>query len=141
VTSSLAILERSFRPIDVPTVFRSIGRVPFAGVYLQIKRNQIVYIGASIDVYRRLYMHGWKQRRSRVRRTANADRKSFDRAVWLPLPSSMLPFYEGALIRALTPKQNLDIPQTRCVHDAEILYSLGLHSDLTTDDIAWQEVA
>lgn len=135
MTSQLEILERSFRRIGFPESPGTIHDMPFSGVYLLTKARDIVYVGASKNIRRRLYAHGWKQRRRTSR-----DRE-FESAMWLALPRKVLPDYEGALLRALKPKLNWLIPQTRGSCDHEILYGLGLRETLSDKWIDWQEVA
>ncbi len=116
--SAVDILSRVMQPAPTPTE-----RPRFVGVYLLLKGEEIVYVGQSTDVEMRLLAH----RSSRVR---SADRRrwirlSFDRAIWLPLSAEDLSAYEGALIRALTPKYNRTAPVHRG-RDNEILSILGL---------------
>lgn len=92
-----------------------------AGVYLLLDGNDVIYVGSSSNVPERVCFH--------------AGRREFDRSLWLPLPVAVLPFYEGALIRAFKPRDNLTCPASE-EHDAEILDGLGL-GHLTTD--GWRE--
>jgi hypothetical protein len=120
--SALTILERTFRPIDVPI---SIPRVaPRAGVYLLIDLGSIVYVGSSGHIEHRLHSHAVTQR-------TRSESKSFDRALWIPLPVVVHRDYEGAFIRALCPRDCLKAPRHRG-NDAEILDGFGL-SHLSTD--------
>jgi hypothetical protein len=136
MTSPLAILSRTFRPIDLPT------RVPktcatcgtaVVGLYLLVSSDEIVYVGSSIDVATRLYVHVTE--RTRMERDNWQWGKRFDRALYLPLPGAVLPHYEGALIRALAPPANGRPPRDRG-HDAEILHGLGLRDELRDAEIA-----
>ena len=144
MTNALAILERSFRPIALAS---SLGRGrhgrqpkrPYIGVYLLIRERQIVYIGSSVWMPERIWSHCDGRRKLEAGTTTHG--KRFDRAMCLPLPASVIRFYEGALIRALVPEYTKDLRVGSPGYDAEILYGLGLRDELTTDDIAWQEVA
>lgn len=136
MTSPLAVLERTFRPIDPPlrpvTGCRDCG-VVLAGVYLLVKRDEIVYIGSTADILRRLYAHV-SDRRRRQRFS-----KRFDRVLWLELPAAVIAHYEGALVRALRPPGNSVVHVRKFdAHDAEILYGLGLRDELAIDEIAWE---
>jgi len=131
VTSPLAILERTFRPIDLPARPPEICdrcNPPRAGVYLLVATPAaIVYVGSSGDVESRLWSH--------VRETEIG----FDRALWLALPAKVLPHYEGALIRALAPRLNRVAPKY-LGYDNEILDGFGLptHDDPHANALAWQ---
>lgn len=131
MTSPLSILERSFRPLTMPVMADDNPGVMF-GVYLLIDRTDVVYVGCDDNIANRLFWH------------TRGDMR-FDRALWMPLPRRVHVHYRSALVRALSPRHMAQyLEQYRMCdrnHDAEILYGLGLRDDLTTDDIAWQEVA
>lgn len=122
--SALAALEQHFRPIGIPKGYASFYDEALSGIYLLIRNDEIVYVGASKNMQRRIYVHGIRPRRLR-----------FNRAMCLPLPTRVLPFYEGALLRELAPRYNKSIPASRRAHDAEILYGFGLRETLTEDQI------
>lgn len=143
MTSPLTILERSFRSIALPAPRGSHGnrvpKRPYIGVYLLVRDEQIIYVGSSVWVPDRLWYH-CDGRRKLASGLPTIGGKRFDRALCLPLPESCIRSYENALIRELRPESNKRIPE-RSDQDAAILFWLGLRPDLTTDDIAWQEVA
>ena len=129
VSSPLNILARTFRPVDLPRrVQAGCSRCGSAlvGVYLLIAREEVTYVGTSTDIIHRLYGQLLDRRRRR---------KRFDRALWLPLPASVLSHYRGALIRALRPKHNGKAPRSHG-YDAEILWGLGLKDELSDEEIA-----
>lgn len=130
MTSALAILEGTFRAIELP---QHTPRVDpqLCGVYLLLLVDEIVYVGSSIDVLSRLWTHRIDAKATSRRTLA----KQFDRAAWLPIPRSVMHHYEGALIRALRPKHNLGGSPMGYGFDAEILYGLGLRDELTAADI------
>jgi len=114
--TTLEILERSFRSIEPPTSSpRCLAR---ADIYLLIDSDEVVYVGSSHDVDRRLYAHVVTQR-------SRADAKRFDRALWLALPVAVHPHYEGAFVRALCPIGNRTCPAHQG-HDSEILDGFGI---------------
>jgi hypothetical protein len=127
MNSPLDILARTFRAIDLPDgapqTCATCGTA-LVGVYLLVENDEIVYIGSSIDIARRLYGHG-----------LHVQTRPFDRALWLPLPARMLRHYEGALIRALRPRYNGRAPASHG-YDAEILWGLGLKAELSEEEIA-----
>ncbi len=140
--SALSILERSFRPIEVPSrpyVGCQRCGTAVSGVYLLIDGDEVVYVGSSTDIISRIYKHDAGRRREQRDEEWRFGKK-FDRVICLSVPLAVHPAYEGALIRALKPRYSAKCP-VDSAHDAEILYGLGLRSDLTTDDIDWQEVA
>ena len=122
--SALAILERSFRPLQIPDRVSRTSRVdPVSGIYLLVD-TEIVYVGSSADVIYRVWCH---HRASKREQAWSID---FDYALWYPLPSSVLYHYEGAFIRALRPECNLSAPR-HDGYDNEILEGFGLppHAD------------
>lgn len=95
---------------------------PHSGVYLLVgDSDEVIYVGASIDVLARIDQHYFD--------------KDFDHALWVPLPASVLPHYEGAFIRHLQPKLNQTAPADRG-YDKEILFGFGLLDELLESDIA-----
>ena len=129
--TDLEILERSFRPLELPergygTTCAKCG-TEICGVYILVDEDEIVYVGSSVNIHRRVY--------------AQKREKSFERALFLALPRKVIRRYEAALIRGLSPEDNVVIPGIDDAYDAEILYGLGLRDTLTEDDIVWQEVA
>lgn len=141
--SPLEILERSFRPIEIPSRMyvgcKKCGTA-LSGVYLLINKDEIVYCGSSIDISTRIYDHDVERRRGKKRNGGYKHAKNFDRVLCLALPPAVLLFYEGALTRALRPRYTKKCP-TDSAYDAEILYGLGLRDTLTDDDIAAAEAA
>lgn len=133
MTSALTILERTFRPLDLPRHARNgcaTCGTAMIGVYLLVDGDDISYVGSSTDILRRLYDHGlYRQTRP------------FDRALYLSLPRLVIPHYEGALIRALRPRTNGRTAPRDRGHDAEILFGLGLRDALPADELAVEEVA
>lgn len=124
--SPLEILERRFLPFDFGA-----RRTRLSGVYLLVDGDEIVYVGASVDVHRRLRDH----------RAYDPDDlvnfKKFDRALVMRTRPSSLEFVEAALIRALKPKRNLKC-DTFSHRDNAVLARLGLpkHRDASEND--WQ---
>lgn len=102
--------------------------VTICGVYVLVDKDEIVYIGSSVDIRKRVYAH----RRERA----------FNRALSMSLPRNIMHVYEAALIRCLRPAGNMLVPGIGDLFDAEILYGLGLRDTLTEDDIVrWEDVA
>lgn len=122
---ALEILSRSFRSIEVP--IHAPRRSVRAGIYLLVDLGEIVYVGSSRDVDARLYQHAVEQR--------SVGAKSFDSALWIDLPVSVHPHYEGAFIRALCPRDSHRSPK-HLGHDAEILDGFDL-SHLASN--RWEE--
>ncbi len=124
--AALEILQRTFRPIAVPTSLPQVCTMcspSRSGVYLLVHRSKIVYVGSSSDVEARLYAHRGLNR-------SGVDHKVFTTALCMRLPERVLGHYEGALIRALRPRYNRNVPKY-AGHDNEILDGLGLpqHDD------------
>lgn len=113
--SPLEILSRTFKPIEISAKARTGPKL--SGLYMLVLADEIIYVGASADLMSRLYDQ-------RSCRSAYQSRR-FDFALWMSLPVKVLPFYEGALIRCLRPRDNRMAPQSRR-HDLEILDGLGL---------------
>lgn len=127
MTPALAILERSFRSIEVPRLPPRDQR-SVAGVYLLVGADLIVYVGASRDVAARLYQHA-----------TGEFAETFDRALHYPLPAKVHPHYEGAFIRALCPRHNRIAPKHHG-YDNEILtgFDLPPHDDEHAVAHSWQ---
>lgn len=123
MTSALAILERSFQPIAVQRRSPINGEVRICGVYALIWKDVITYIGASSNIRYRIWQH-WTERRNFGRRKTLT--KTFNRAIWHPLPCESHPAYEGALIRFLNPSHNIQIPSSDRKQDNEIIREFGL---------------
>lgn len=114
--SVLAILERSFRLLDLPA--RASPGCPncgtaCCGIYLLVEREEVVYVGSSVDICNRLYHH-------------KREHKEFDRVLWYPLPSKVLRIYEGAFMRYLNPRDNIATPPKGDRFDLEIIDGFGL---------------
>ena len=136
MTSPLSILERTFAPVAAPAL-RARRTLPFScGVYLLVDATDIVYVGSSTDLDSRLYQHTLDRRSTKPNHA-----KRWDRALWLGLPAKVLPYYEGALIRALCPRYNRHAPRS-CGYDNEILDGFGLpiHVDEAAVARAWLDV-
>lgn len=130
MTSALIILERSFRPIDVPrTLPRSQPQI--AGIYMLVDGDEIVYVGSSRDIINRLYTHTVERSEPLTKR--------FDRAIFYALPPKVHSFYEGAFIRKLCPRFCRSAPKHRGC-DNEILEGFGLprHRNEHENAEAWQ---
>jgi DNA-binding XRE family transcriptional regulator len=106
----LEILSGQFRELDLPHE-RPRDAPLLCGVYLLAAADEIVYIGSSTDII----VRAWNHQRS----------KSFDRLLWVWLPSAVHPYYEGAFIRAIRPPLNRSAP-VDARYDAEILDGFGL---------------
>lgn len=81
------------------------------GVYFLMLGAELVYIGSSVNIAARVTHH-------------RSD-KVFDRVLWLKLPPTDLLAYEGALIRALVPRESFLAPRN-IERDAAILAEFGL---------------
>jgi hypothetical protein len=133
--SPLKILERTFRPYVQPSKGgERVGDV----VYLLVRDRQVVYVGVTRQLPSRILSHATEMRR--LERGVIPAGKRFDRALFMVLPRRYLRLFEQALIRELRPEYNKRIDNPMPDENAA-LYWLGLRSNLTTDDIAWQEVA
>jgi DNA-binding XRE family transcriptional regulator len=109
----LEILSRQFRELDLPRE-RPRDAAILCGVYLLIEGEDVVYIGSSSDIL----VRAWNHHRS----------KSFDRLLWVRMPSAVHPYYEGAFIRAIRPPLNRSAPGD-ARYDAEILEGFGLEQN------------
>lgn len=92
----------------------------FVGVYFLFDGDEIVYVGQSTDVPKRVAAHA-SRRDSKIRRRS----KKWDRSTWIPLSIGDLDAYEGALIRRLTPRYNTSAPSDSS-RDVEICAALDL---------------
>lgn len=126
--SPLAILSRTFRPIEVP-VHRPRIHIERVGVYMLVDGDLITYVGSSANVEQRLHQHAVSMR-------SDGSDKRFDRAMWVALPAAVHRHYEGAFIRALCPRDNGVAPSSRG-HDDEILDGFGL-GHLIGTGTAWR---
>lgn len=130
MTSPLTVLERSFRPIELP---RSLPRSQplLSGIYMLVDSDEIVYVGSSKDIISRLYAHTTEHNDPLT--------KVFDRAIHYLLPPKVHPFYEGAFIRKLCPRYSRSAPKYRGC-DNEILTGFGLdpHRNERKNAEAWQ---
>lgn len=120
MTSTLTVLASVFG--DVPVT----ARPRYVGVYLLIRRGEIVYVGQSTDIEARVAAHRVLPKKPTLRRRA----LRFDRALWFALHDHDLGLYEGALIRALRPRFNRGAPAHTGL-DNEVLRRFGLpeHAD------------
>jgi DNA-binding XRE family transcriptional regulator len=128
----LEILSRQFRPFALPTITPTAETQRFCGVYLLVDGSEITYIGSSANIASRI----WQHLRSRSKRARNS--KIFDRAFWYPIPELVMEHYEGAFIRALSPRHNERTPQ-HAGFDNEILDGFGLpqHADEYANAVQW----
>src|SRR4051812_39642171 len=97
----LEILSRTFSVIPSRPRRRRNDPVPevdLCGVYLLVLAGEIIYVGASQVIYKRLYTqrHGSP--------ALAIPPKLFDRVLWHPLEFEQLDEVEGALIRAIGPR-------------------------------------
>jgi hypothetical protein len=99
----LEILSRQFLELDI---------VRTGGVYLLIRRDEIVYVGSSCNVTTRVASHIHKGMK-------------FDRVLWFPLPRKRAMAAEGAITRWLSPRLNYHT-STYTGNDSAILVGLGL---------------
>lgn len=84
------------------------------GVYILIQSDEVVYVGSSADIDARLYDH-----------IKGNPKKTFDRAIWIPIPEGDLEAYEGAITRAFAPRYN-SYTKRDSSRDVEILSMFGL---------------
>lgn len=124
-------LMKRFKPIDLRFGMASKGATPLCGVYMLIEVDDIVYVGASIDIAQRLDKH---LRDQRDRQNWPVD-KRFNRAIWTDMPAVVLPHYEGAFIRAFHPIYNRTAPNG-VGYDNEILEGFGLTPHLDEEAAA-----
>jgi len=66
-----------------------------AAVYFLFSKGEIVYIGASKQIYQRIYQH------------KRAEKIQFDEVHFLPVLNSELRIVEGIMIERYKPKHNL----------------------------------
>lgn len=95
----------------------------FVGIYFLIRGDEIVYVGQSGDVPRRVAAHYSANRRFRGQPPHAIP---FDRAIAMRLPAGQLDAFESALIRGLRPDFNASAPRTPRDRDAAILEAFGL---------------
>lgn len=89
-----------------------------ACVYLLLRGEVVIYVGASCSLDARIRSHQeGSDRRVKC--------KSFDRVLYLTVPQAEQSHYEGALIRAFRPECNGSAPADSG-RDAEILVGIGL---------------
>jgi hypothetical protein len=138
--SSPTALERMrcrFSEIEIP---RSLPRGPSSnsGVYLLVNRGEIIYVGASKFLESRIYGH----RSEPQWQISSLPPKRFDRAFVYRLPVAVMHHYEGAFIRALSPKFNCTAPPRTPGYDNEILegFDLTPHADEDAAHEAWRMV-
>lgn len=114
--------------LEVPKPRRSHDPV-LSGVYILVDGEQIAYVGSSFHIC------------ARVRSHLSQDRFDFDRALYMELPRRIADVYEAALVRHLEPRRNARgwVYKDRSA-DAEILYGLGLRSDLSIEDVQWESI-
>jgi hypothetical protein len=83
-------------------------------VYLLLFRGEVVYVGQSLNIESRIQGH-----------LGRGD-KLFDRALWIEVAAEDMDAYEGALIRAFSPKLNgRRVPKNEA-RDREVLAKLGI---------------
>lgn len=93
------------------------GRIPLArvgkseSIYLLIKDNEVVYVGRSVDEYRRVWQH---------KKT-----KHFDDAAFFVISSDRVSEVEEALIAKIRPKGNIQIRMMPQKADAVLRRSFG----------------
>jgi hypothetical protein len=102
--------------------FEPAPRPRYVGVYFLIDRNEIVYVGQSIDIELRIMAH-----RSRRPRPGRRNGWRFDRATWIELTVEDLDAYERALIRLLVPRYNRRIGAS-LGRDSEVAERFGLQA-------------
>ena len=126
VMSSVEILAQRFERI-IPHK-----RGSRSGVYVLLDRGEAIYVGSTVYIDMRVDEH-------LTGTDTNASRKIFDSVLWLPLPIETAIAYEGALIRALRPRLNLQAPSD-WRNDNAILGELGLpeHPDPKKNWIDWK---
>lgn len=97
-------------PMTLSDLMQPVPEAPkMCGVYFLFECDEIVYIGQSVRVYRRVSDH----------------RFPHDRVAWFPVAEDDLLAYEGALIRHFKPKHNSASSAARS-RDKEIVEGLGL---------------
>lgn len=85
-----------------------------SGVYLLSSRGNIVYVGSSIDIPRRVSCH--------------RSTKKYDRVFWIPVRQESLLRYESVLIRFFQPDYNSTHYCDYFGDDNSVLVELGLPS-------------
>lgn len=96
-------------------VLRSLQEVPYShkqildaalpmgtqiGIYFLIKQDEIVYVGQSIDIFRRIGRH-------------KAEGKEFDSFSFIQCEKEKLDYYESIYIGAFVPEQNYNLKTFR----------------------------
>lgn len=96
---------------DVPGV-REIPVFNDTGVYFLLSGDEVVYVGQSVSVHRRVASH--------------VGRFHFDRVVWIPVDGVALDATEAAFIRLFNPEENRGVPTTDDSLDQQILAAHGV---------------
>jgi hypothetical protein len=91
ILGSSVTFTRTTKWKDVRSAFPASG-----GVYLLAVGNQIIYVGSTSGLQKRMYSHT----------NSRGGGRFFNRALWIEFPIEEARMAEGALIRYLTPKHN-----------------------------------
>jgi hypothetical protein len=110
----------------VPFEDRPSGSDWMVGVYFLIDRDEVVYIGQSVNVQARVDAHAFYNQRHENWYPEHI--RAFDRAIWMKLPAGEIKVFEAALIRLLRPRHNVMVPRGAPERDGAILSALGLEA-------------
>jgi predicted GIY-YIG superfamily endonuclease len=120
-SSSSSMMERlQYADLAIMTsipkrVLRSLSEIPFSqqqildaalpmgtqvGIYFLVKHDEIVYVGQSIDIFRRIGRH-------------KAEGRDFDSFTFIQCEQEKLDYYESLYIGAFVPEQNVSLKALR----------------------------